>query len=362
MSQQFKTLMELFSKYPWRSEAKFIPLAKRYGFTDVIVIKKFLKEQALHDVKIPDPKYLPIYSHSGDAYQMDTLIQKKENPYMIIININTRKAYGYRMNDKGAKSVKLALTKFFEQIPNVKFMTSDQDPAYLSHEVLTFLKSKNVVYRTTEDNDHNVLGIINRFMRTLRDLNDERDFTEEKMNELINEYNNSPHSGIGNVCPNDMDSEKEKEYIKSKEELTLENTYEFNDGDHVRIVLDKNKIGKNRMNLSKEAYIIDGRSGNQFIIKSKDGSVDKYPGFRLIKCDSRYKLAETIKEGKRGVIEEILSYNPKKDKYKVRYDEGTKDSIPSKNLREGNPLKLSFMERQYWLKQKNIPPSIRKWF
>ena len=43
------------------------------------------------------------------------------------------------------------------------------------------------------------------------------------------------------------------------------------------------------------------------------------------------------------------------------YDNVERDVIPAMNLREGNPTKLSRMEREYWIKQKNIPVSVRKW-
>ncbi len=62
------------------------------------------------------------------------------------------------------------------------------------------------------------------------------------------------------------------------------------------------------------------------------------------------------------MVAKIISYNDKTDKYKVEYDEGTIDTIPAKNLREANPLKLSMMERVYWISQKTIPAKIRQWF
>lgn len=361
---KYQTLDDLFADYPWRTENKFIPLAKRYGF-DEKDARHYIRTKAFHDVKSKTvkPKYLPIYSKTGDSYQMDTLIQSKgHKPFLVIININTRKAWACMMQNKGATSVMKTLEKFFQDVSDVKSITSDQDSAYLSQDVLSFLKSKNVEYRTTEDNNHNVLGIINRFMRTIRDLNNGQNFTEERMQQLVSEYNNTPHTGIDNETPNDMNATKEQEYIQSKIQTSVKNEYHFNIGDHVRIVLDKAKIGKNRTNLSKEAYVVDGKDGNQWLVRSNDGSVDKYPGWKLVKCDDRYKIAETIKEGKRGVVSKIISYNDKTDKYKVEYDEGTVDIIPAKNLREANPLKLSMMERVYWISQKTIPIKIRQWF
>lgn len=46
----------------------------------------------------------------------------------------------------------------------------------------------------------------------------------------------------------------------------------FNDGEHNRIVLMKNKIGKNRSNISDKAYIIDRKRGNNNLIASEPQS------------------------------------------------------------------------------------------
>ena len=77
--------------------------------------------------------------------------------------------------------------------------------------------------------------------------------------------------------------------------------------------------------------------------------------------NERIPLAETIKGGKRGEIEKIVSYDVKKNKYHIIWTDGSTDFIPSSNLREGNPTKLSLMEIEYWSKQKTIPEKIKKW-
>ena len=102
---------------------------------------------------------------------------------------------------------------------------------------------------------------------------------------------------------------------------------------------------KRRSKLSRNADIIDSRVGNQFLIKSKDALVDKVPGYRLIKSNSNVLIADTMKEGKRCIIESITSYDQKKDMYHIVYEGGVRDTIPAMNLREGNRTKLSRMER-----------------
>ena len=359
---QYETLSDLFNQYPWRTPSKFIPLAKRYGFKNEVMVKEFLKKKAFHDQKLKKPAYLPIYSSSKNEYQFDTVFLNRI-PFLLAINVNTRKAYAYRMKSKNSAEVLNALTKLFEST-DVKTLVSDQDPAYLSSDVLTYLKSKNINYRTTEDNNHNVLGIINRFVRTIRDLSiKNKNLDEHRVLRIIDNYNNSPHSSLDGKTPNSITEDDEDEYIQQKSAETKEITdkIDFEIGDRFRVINDKNKLGKHRTNLSVEAYLIDGTEGNQFIIKSKDGSIDLYPAHKLVKCDSRYELAETIKDGKRGVIEKIIDYNEKTDKYKVVYDEGTEQWIPAKNLREGKPLLLTRMEREYWSKKNKVPEKIKRW-
>lgn len=360
----FKSLDELFKEYPWKTYNKFKSLANRHGFTNTSEIRNFLNNKATHDKKLEKPNYLPIFSEEPDSYQFDTLIQSKGMmPFLIFINVNTRELYAFPMKNKSSSEVLKALNEFKKRVKTINFLTSDQDSAYLSNEVLKFMNSNNIKYRTTEDENHNVLGIINRAIRTLRDLNNERDFTETSIDKIISEYNKSPHSSI-NKSPDEMNEKDEIEYIadKNTETLSIQSKNDLNIGDHVRVVLDKKSIGKNRTNLSMYAYIIDDYDGNNFLVKSKDGSVESYPAYKLVKCDNRYRIANTIKNGKRGVIEKIISYSEKKDKYQVLYDEGSKDFIPSKNLREGNPSKLSKMEREYWSGKSKIPIKIRQWF
>ena len=356
----YANIEQLYKKYPWKTEKKFVPLAKKYGFKEKDA-KEFLK-RIVHDKRIKvKPVYLPIYSENGDSYQFDTFIQRKGPHFLIVININTRKAYAYPMETKGTNDVIKALTKFFDDVKTVKVLRSDQDAAYLSTRTLDFLRDKGVRYLTTEDENHNVLGIINRFMRTIRDLSGGGVLSVNEMKDLVDTYNTSVHRTT-NVSPNEMTKEQENEYIQKKRIETQNKTraYDFKPGDRVRIIIEAKALRKKRSNLTPESYIVDSRSGNMFLIKAKDHSVDYYPGYKLMLCSKNIPLAKTLKDEKRGVVQGIESYNEKTDRYKVVYDGGVHDEIPSKNLREGEPLKLSTMERAFWV-NKQIPAKIKKY-
>ena len=374
----YANIEQLYKKYPWKTAKKFVPLAMKHGFKEKDA-KEFLKK-VVRDKRIKvKPVYLPIYSESGGSYQFDTFIQKKGLNFLIFININTRKAYAYPMRTKGTDDVINAMTKFFTDVKEdpgirtnpVKVLRSDQDAAYLSNKTLDFLREKGVRYLTTEDENHNVLGIINRFMRTIRDLAG-KVISAEEMKELVNTYNTTIHTST-NVPPNEMTKELEKEYIMKKRIETQNKTraYDFKPGDRVRIVIEPKALTKKRSNLTSESFIVDSRSGNMFLIRAKDHSVDYYPGYKLVLCSKSIPLAETLKDEKRGVIQTIEGYDDKRDKYKVVYEGGVHDTIPAKNLREGDPLKLSPIERSYWVRtlrpqglnepvKKELPSKIKK--
>ena len=354
---RFKTIDEVYEKYPTNTITKFKKIANKYGFTDDEA-KEYLKSKVVHDQRIPPPKFMHIYSKIPHAFQMDTFIKNRQTSYLMFININTRKAYAFEMNGKGAKEVLRSLEEFIKIEPECKAITSDEDAAYLSKTVLDFMREHDIIYTTTSDNDHNKLGIINRFMRTIRDLQSKAD--SDDILDLVDSYNDMPHRSLNNKSPNEITKEDELEYIDKMNHQ--ENPYKFEPGDSVRVILDKNPLTKHRTNLSKQSYIIDSKDGNQFVIRSSDGSVDTVPGYKLVKSSKNVPLAVSIKDGKRGLIKEIKSYNKKKDTYTVVYEypEGMKDTIKSKNMREGHPTKLSTMERQYWITKKRIPDEISK--
>ena len=105
---RFKTIDEVYKKYPTNTLSKFKRIANRYGFTDDEA-KDYLQNKVFHDLQFRPPKFMHIYSKIQNAIQMDTFIGDshselcKTNPdYLMLININTREAYAYEMSGKGA--------------------------------------------------------------------------------------------------------------------------------------------------------------------------------------------------------------------------------------------------------------------
>lgn len=355
------SLNELHDQFPFRSVKKFVPIALKHGFT---------KQQAIEFLNglTHDKKYtrqtemmLPIFGRKPGAYQMDTLVQtNKANPryFLIIININSRKLFAYPMSNKDSSSVLSALKSFITEAKQVSSITSDQDAAYLKQDVLKFMIDNGIDFQTTFTNDHNRLGIINRAIKTLRDINQERDFTQQSMKKAINAYNRSIHSSTGKE-PNEFSSIDEDHYIQAKINETDEKANKFNlpEKTHVRIMNPPMLMKKKRMNLTNEAYKVAYKTGNKYVVKALDNTASEFPRYRLVE-DNKAKLAKTLGTN-RAIINEILSFI--NGKYRVRYDNNSIDTLPIRNLREGRPTRLSPLELNYWRRYKNktIPKEIR---
>ena len=350
----------LFEQFPFRSIKKFGPIAIKHGFTRKQAIQ-FLSSLT-HDKRYTRQKemMLPIFGRKPGTYQIDTLVQSKgASPryFLILININSRKLYAIPMNSKDSSSVLSALKHFINEVKQVHSITSDQDAAYQKPEVLKFMIDNHIDFQTTFTNDHNRLGIINRAIKTLRDINEERDFTNQSMKRALNAYNNSIHSST-NKEPNEFTKEDENHYIQRKIHETDEkgNKYNLSKGSHVRVMNPPELMKKKRMNLTNEAYKVEYKMGNKYVIKALDNTASEYPRYRLVE-DNKAKLGKTLGTN-RAIINEIIGYN--KNKYKVRYDNNAIDTLPIRNLREGKPTRLSKLELEYWRRYKNkIPDSIK---
>ena len=350
----------LYEQFPFKSAKKFVPHALKHGFNKQEALK-FL-DSLTHDKKFDrqTKMMLPIYARHSNSYQMDTLVQTKNaSPlyFLILININSRKLYAYPMNNKNSSSVLSALESFINEVKDVSSITSDQDSSYLSPEITTFMIDHHIDHQTTFTNDHNRLGIINRAIKTLRDINQERDFTTESMDRALYAYNNSIHSSTGKE-PNEFTSSDEEHYIQRKTHETDEKANKFNlsKNTHVRIMNPPNQMEKKRSNLTNQSYKVAYKSGNKYVIKALDNTAAEYPRYRLVE-DNKATLAQTLGTN-RAIINDIISYS--KGKYKVRYDNNAVDTLPMRNLREGRPTRLSPLELQYWRrKNKAIPAEIR---
>jgi hypothetical protein len=232
--------------------------------------------------------FMPIFSKEGGTYQFDTW-DRPGHYFLVIININTKKAYAYPMKQKDSMYVKGALQAFWSEVTDVKVMSSDEDAAYCSREIQEEFKKRKIRHVTTNKNNHHTLAVINRLMRTLRDLlgGPNRDFTEAEMKDKLDQYNNMIHNTT-KMAPNEMDSKSEREYItRMTEKAKTAMSYNFKPGDWVRRVTEKDPMKKRRTNVTFERYWVKRQEGVMFVIQAQDKTIEKVPGFKLVKVNPK---------------------------------------------------------------------------
>ena len=200
--------------------------------------------------------------------------------------------------------------------PIVK-LTSDGESAFDSKKFKDYCMSKNINIRIIYDRAHSSLGLIDRFIRTLRDLHqpirkgepEQRsiymdNFTEQEMKTLINEYNNTFHKTIG-CSPKEMydNPELEREWIYKQEKFKrIQRNIEDFDipiGSYVRYRMNKDDLagGKRRSQFSLEKYRVIKRIGNRYILQpwnTETGGLISKSRFELILADDNYPYGKTF--------------------------------------------------------------------
>jgi hypothetical protein len=300
-------MKELYAKTPWRSQIKWLDTALRNGFSRNEALL-FFKSNANHDFKLTrdDSQFRPILGRKMKSCQFDILVQRSASQFMMFINTNSRKGYAYEMKNKGGSEVLAALKRHIAKVGQIAELSSDQDKAYLSDMVQKFILENHIDHFSTEEKNHHKLGLINRFIGTLRNLNSKRNFTEARMNELVSEYNDSRHRAI-NKAPNQFTETDEIKYVADKlNEDDAKNILGLKPGDHVKVL--NEHLFKKRRNYSDEVYRLNSKDGNQYIVEAEDKSVMTYPRHKLklvaLRHDQRSvsggAIGKSLNDAKRG--------------------------------------------------------------
>ena len=353
-----------------------LPNVKKKEVRKVLMMRKKDKRLRRNQVK---PYQIKIFSRSLNTWFMDLLDNGKDNEpryWFIFIGTNNRYGVALPLNSKNAEDVRDALNMFITEYKPAK-LTSDQEKAFMEKRNIELMKEKKVLLQTVPERNHSSLSLIDRFIRTLRDMNrpvdgeinkqsiDEefKSFSVEKMDELIDIYNNTYHSAI-KCTPKEMfdNEELEKEYIfncmdKHEKQKRIED-FELKENEFVRYVIDKDPLKKKRYNVSNESYRIAGKEGKHYILEAADGTTMIKPRYKLVRADVNvYQQAKTIDGAWNGVIKEIISFDKRNNRYKVKFDDGNNgeyiDIIPVSYLRGRFPTRMTAMEKEFFSSLRN---------
>lgn len=325
--------------------------------------------------------YYPIFSNHPYTFQIDLLEQSVDRDksiypgfYVIIINVNTKYAYAFPIENKNTNTLYDVIKKFVENNRVLSFI-SDEEGALKSNKILEFLKSKKISIKFINDKRHTALAVVDRFIRQLRDMNTPtqhtkrqsdhpkyRDFSIHRMKKLLEIYNNTKHSGTG-YTPTEMknDRDLEKKYIIKKlyelERRRKITDFELENDTFVRYILPKDPMKKRRYKVSPEAYKISHREGNAYVLMAADGTTRTIARWRLFPLGKtlpkNMKFANTFGTNT-GTISKIISFNERTRRYKVEFvmPDGRKfiDNIHQRDLRGTTPQIMSPVEREFFNK------------
>ena len=273
-----------------------------------------------------DPYMRRIFERVRGCYFHDLLVQPHGSDpkyYHIFIGANNRYAFAYPVNDKTAATAVKTLQQFIKANkangkPVIK-LTSDGECAFNSKEFINACQANGIMLKIIPDGAHSSLGIADRFVRTLRDMNqppkksqDQQydrnyiEFSPSKMQSLIDKYNNRYHSTI-QCSPKTMynDESLEKEYISKmiRQRSIQDAVIGFNipAGTYVRYKMNDYDLAghKRRSQVSREKYKINKRLGSRYLLEAADGKIISKSRFELVKANDDDPIGLTFQQNKR---------------------------------------------------------------
>ena len=250
--------------------------------------------------------YFPIVAkHKYEIMQLDLIdmsdIASANEKYKFLlacIDVFSRLAYIVPMKNKESRTVNESIEEIIELNSPIK-LQCDNGKEFDNHSFKKIMKENGIDIQFVDVGDHKRLGIVDRFVRTLR----------EKMNKymamfnttkyidvlpkLISNYNSSYHSGIKKV-PNEVE-EDDKEVIKltnKKYNKAKLEEIKFNVGDSVRYILNRKQFEKGTLaKWSKSVHKIISNTEHSYTLDNE--KVFKYYELQKVKEVERLERPHT---------------------------------------------------------------------
>ena len=248
---------ELYILYGFPSLSKFWEIVKNEGYKYKDV-KKFIEQQKVDQVhKQVNKKNGFIVGYDGE-YMADLLDMSKYNRsnsgykwILIVVDLFTRRGYAFPLKNKTPSEVSRGFSSI---IDDVKILTTDNGNEFKG-PFKTMLNESNIIHLTNDIGDHKALGVIDNFSKRVKNaLHKYFSYTGkvkyiDYLPIFITNYNNTPHSGILDLKPNDVMRGDNKYFIGSlndnkKKVNSLKMNKGLNIGDNVRTKIKKNLFDK----------------------------------------------------------------------------------------------------------------------
>lgn len=249
------------------------------------------------------------YSRIPGGFIGDIFFNKSKFACLLLININTRKAYAYALNnveikpigqnDYGSKEYTITysttnkktttnLINVFKQFLNdidhkITSLRFDNESAIKSKQFQTMLRNNKIKFIPVVEGSHTSLSLIDRLCRTIRDISyntKTKILTQNDINKVLNVYNNMYHSSLSKmtnkkITPNEVNEnpELEQQIINycidyNKQLKVLHPEIELQVGQICKVYQPFDKFKKRRRLLKKDYYKIVNKTGNIYTVQN----------------------------------------------------------------------------------------------
>jgi uncharacterized protein YlzI (FlbEa/FlbD family) len=224
--------------------------------------------------------------------------------FLLCVDILSRKAYIYSLPDKTIDSVMTAYKEFLDDVEEDTLEYENSENLFERNTPFAIITDDGFNFKAFNDlneelnilvdsstayNDHitqgNRLGIIDRLVRTIKNLlmkfiyatSGKQYSVRQVVKEIVENYNNTPHSSLDNVTPNQVFGSKEARIMIFNQNdihnATIDKLVSYDIGDKVRVLTKKETFSKEKPQFSKELYTIIIRSGNKYIVEDKTNKI-----------------------------------------------------------------------------------------
>lgn len=249
------------------------------------------------------------YSRVPGGFIGDIFFNKSKFACLLLININTRKAYAYALNnveieplgqnDYGSREYTITysttnkkttsnLINVFKQFLNdidheITSLRFDNESAVKSKQFQTMLRNNGITFIPVVEGSHTSLSLIDRLCRTIRDISYNtgiKILNQDSINKILNIYNNMYHSSLSKILgkkitPNEVNEhpELEQQIINycidyNKQLKVLHPEIELQVGQICKVYQPFDKFKKRRRLLKKDYYRIVNKTGNIYTVQN----------------------------------------------------------------------------------------------
>jgi len=300
-------------------------------------IQEYLKNQEVSQINTSVNKtYQYKITAPPRTFQIDIFWWKRGEtliPILLLVDVLSRKAWAYVLTkskqEKRAEVSVKTLEEFKNEVGQINGLTGDNE--FSSAAIRKFCEDNNIrldtsVAKEEHISNGNKLGIIDRLVRTLRELIEKyyditgyrTDNIKDVMKSIIDTYNNNSHRTLKNKTPNqvykDNDDQTARHLNDTAHNQAIYKSVPFNDGEKVRILEQKEKFDKGKKKFSKELYTINKKEGYKILV---NGTSRKLKPAELLKASTTANpiaekyIQEKKEEKKKGKVINSLVRNAK---------------------------------------------------